>query len=345
MLGFLKNLLRPTKRPPGFLSFDVEALPLRAHENAVAELIWGKTPEGDFGIRRICGILRGHGLRANFLVDMAAAVLYGDAAVREVTDYLLGEGHEVHAHLHPELLADRWCFKKAGIRERRMAEFGQRMSDAMTKFSAVTYSRLTGKQPFLFRSGSYQFNRHTISGARKAGFRALSNYNAKKHLGILPFEHTAARMDPFRWTDEDIVEIPVDISSPEKSKWRNFLAHAEETKSKPAEKTCNLVFHSWSLLRRDENGHHREFGPELEKQFHEICVHMKRGWRVMGYGEYLAEAPVMPDVASNQCMAPAARGRPEAAQCPDCGAIVAVGIPNHLPCPGCPGGNLIPLSD
>ena len=108
-----------------FISFDVEALPIRAPEDALDTLIWGKTKQGEYGIARLSRILGEHGLKGNFLIDMAAVELYGDAPLREVCGFLQSEGHEVHAHLHPELLADRWGFKRLGIRQRRMAEMDQ----------------------------------------------------------------------------------------------------------------------------------------------------------------------------------------------------------------------------
>lgn len=333
------NFFRRKPSPTAFFSFDVEALPFRAAADPLGTLVWGKTSAGEYGIRRLSGILREHKLRGNFLVDMAACQLYGDTAMREVTDFLLGEGHEVHAHLHPELLADIWLFKGTGIRGRRMAEMDQCMSDALLKFSAVTFARIVGKPPVLFRSGSYQFNLHTVTAAQKAGFRALSNYNAKRHFSMLPFEPVATRMEPFRWT-EGIVEIPVDISSPEKSRWKEFLSQVETAREKSVEKTCNLVFHSWSLLRRDENGHHREFGPELEEQFHQICAHMAGISRVLGYEEYLNEQPPLSNVETEQCTELPPIAITKAKQCPDCGTVVAAVIAKGPECPGCGGSRL-----
>lgn len=338
MLSFFKTFQRPV-RSPAFISFDVEALPYRVQKDPLNTLIWGKTSSGEHGIRRLSAILREHKLKGNFFVEMAACQLYGEAAMREVTAFLLEEGHEVHAHLHPELLADEWQFKRIGVKAQQMGGMDQHMSEALLRFTSTVFERLVGKRPSLFRSGSYRFNQHTIKAAKNEGFHTLSNYNFKRHFSMLPFDPIAARMEPFRWTN-GIVEIPVDISSPEKSKWTDFLGQVDETQVKTSAKTCNLVFHSWSLLRRDKNGHHCEFGPELEEQFHKICDHLAASFRVWGYEEYLSQKLVFSHVDVDQCTGRSPISISKAKQCPDCGAVVSARISRGWKCPGCGGNRL-----
>jgi hypothetical protein len=338
MLSFLKSFQRQVL-PPAFISFDVEALPFRAAKAPLDTLIWGKTSAGEYGIKRLSAILREYKLKGNFLVEMAACHLYGDAAMREVTDFLLEEGHEVHAHLHPELLADEWLFKHVGVKARSMAGMDQRMSESLLRFTATAFERLVGNRPSLFRSGSYQFNQHTVTAAKKEGYSTLSNYNSKRHFSMLPYDPIASRMEPYRWTN-GIAEIPVDISSPEKTRWEEFVSQVEMTQLKPTEKTCNLVFHSWSLLRRDEKGHHGEFGPELEEQFQKICSHLAGTFRVWGYEEYLNRKLPLSEVGVEQCTVRTPAALKKAKQCPDCGAVVSAKVAKGAECPGCGGERL-----
>lgn len=341
MLSFLKSFRRQTP-PPAFISFDVEALPFRAQRDPLETLIWGKTSAGEYGIRRLSAILREHKLKGNFLVELAAGHLYGEAAMREVMEFLLSEGHEVHAHLHPELLADAWKFRGVGVKARSMAGMDERMSESLLRYSAVMFERLVGKRPSLFRSGSYQFNRHTVRAAKTEGFSILSNYNSKRHFSMLPFDQVATRMEPFRWSN-GVVEIPVDISSPEKGKWEDYLSQVKTTQEKPSEKTCNLVFHSWTLLRRDENGHHSEFGPELETQFHEICAHVAGSFRAWGYEEYASRPLDLSEVSVDRCTALAPIKITKAVQCPDCGAVCAKSVAKAPECPGCGSPRMVAL--
>ncbi|HNG86967.1 hypothetical protein [Accumulibacter sp.] len=89
-------------KPSAFLSFDVEALPGRAAADPIDTLVWGRLNGEEYGIKRICRILREYGLKANFLIDLSGCLLYGDRVIGEIGRYLLGEGHELHAHLHSE---------------------------------------------------------------------------------------------------------------------------------------------------------------------------------------------------------------------------------------------------
>lgn len=323
-------------RVDAFISFDVEALPIRAPADAVNTLIWGKTPDGEHGIRRLSRILREHKLKGNFLVDMAGVELYGEAALREVCAFLQSEGHEVHAHLHPEVLAGQWGFKRLGIRPRRMAEMDEGLSDMLLAFTADRFTRVAEAEPFLFRSGGYFFNAHTIAAAKKAGFQALSNYNAVRHENILMYEPVAERMTPFSW-DGGIAEIPVDISSPEKSSWQSFQQKFNLTQKKMPRPTCNLVFHSWSLLRRNERGFHLEFGPELEEQFQKICAFLTANTRVSGYREYLQCQVPLPVASSKRCLTHRAIPIPVSKFCRSCRQLHLLSKTNGEFCPKCKG--------
>jgi hypothetical protein len=268
------------------------------------------------------------------MVDMAACQLYGMDAMRGVMDYLLSSGHEVHAHLHAEELASKWSHPAAGIRQRMMAKMDDVLSEAHLSYTVDRFAALTGQAPFMFRSGGYHFNRHTVECAKRAGFEALSNYKHSRHGNILLRDQVAEKMQPFRWKC-GLAEIPVDISSPEKGHLKNYLSNFNKAMKKEPVKTCNVVLHSWSLLHRDENGHHREHGPELEEQFHRICAHLRENSRVMGYREYLESNPLLPEVDESRCLSVDPVAIRAAKQCVRCRSIVAEGLVPDSVCPAC----------
>jgi hypothetical protein len=330
----LRSLIqRAEGGPVSFISFDIEALPFRNPESPLDSLIWGKTPSGEYGIKRLCAILDEHRIKGNFMVDMAACQLYGTDAMREVMEYLLSSGHEVHAHLHPEELANIWGYQSLGIASTRFAEVGGVLNHSYLSYTFDRFVELTGKGPYLFRSGSYQFNRHTIEHACGLGFHAMSNYNQSRHGDIIKDE-VALKMHPFRWKC-GLAEIPVDISSPEKGAWKNFVSNFDKAMGKEPVKTCNVVLHSWSLLHRDEKGHHREHGPELEEQFHRICAHLRENSRVMGYREYLEANPILPEVDESKCLSVDPFAIHGARQCVKCRSIVAESVVPDGVCPAC----------
>jgi len=319
---------------PVFLSFDVEALLIRAPDDHVNRLIWGKTATGEYGIRRLSSILRQYKLRGNFLVDLAACHIHGEDAVREVFDFLLSEGHEVQAHLHPEMLADSWKTERTGVKGRRFDDLDRFMTVSLLEYTVRKYRNLAHRDPFLFRSGSYLFNRHTIDVAKEVGFVALSNYNVKRHDAVVGMESPAREMNPFRW-DSGIFEIPVDISSPEKLSVQEFHKRWSRAQHSKKSKTFNLVSHSWTLLRRNENGHFMEFAPEHEERMHQICEALASEARVLGYEEYLAGNPPETVVNGRGLPSVAPFNISQARRCLDCHAIISPDVLEAGVCKDC----------
>lgn len=331
---------RTLKDTPVFLSFDVEALLIRAPDDHVNRLIWGKTATGEYGIRRLSNILRQHKLKGNFLIDLAACHIHGEDKVREVFEFLLSEGHEVHAHLHPEMLADSWQFGRTGVRGRRFNDLDQFMTLSLLTYTARKFRALAQRDPFLFRSGSYLFNRHTISAAKKAGFSALSNYNVRRNGAVLDVESPARAMNPFRW-DNGIMEMPVDISSPEKLTWQEFHKRWSNAHRSKASKTFNLVSHSWTLLRRDENDHFMIHAPELEERFQQICAGLSGNARVMGYEEYLTQNPPETIVNGEGLPSVATFNIKRAWRCTACLAIMATCVIEGNMCKNCGSSRIV----
>lgn len=333
---------RSLKDTPVFLSFDVEALLIRAPDDHVNRLIWGKTASGEYGIRRLSSILRQHKLKGNFLIDLAACHIHGEEKVREVFDFLLSEGHEVHAHLHPEMLAESWKLERTGVRARRFDDLDQFLTVSLLTYTARKFRDFANRDPFLFRSGSYLFNRHTIDAAKKAGFAALSNYNVRRHNDVLPLESPARAMNPFCW-DNGVMEMPVDISSPEKLTWREFHKRWSNVDRTKESRTFNLVSHSWTLLKRDENDHFMEFAPEHEERFHRICQGLSGGARVMGYEEYLTQNPpgTVVDGSGLPTIAPFDIKR--AIRCRTCLAIMSPDVLEGGVCKNCGSSKVFPF--
>lgn len=331
----LRSFFSPAvKDAPVFISFDVEALLIRAPDDHVNRLIWGKTAGGEYGIRRLSDILRQHKLRGNFLVDLAACHIHGEKKVQEVFDFLLGEGHEVHAHLHPEMLADSWKHERTGVKGRRFDDLDRFMTESLMKYTAQKFRDLARRDPFLFRSGSYLFNRHTVDAAKSAGFSALSNYNVKRHDAALAPDSLARRMDPFCW-DNGVIEVPVDISSPERLTWHEFQKRWSVACRSKDSKIFNLVSHSWTLLKRDENGHFMDFAPELEERFHRICEGLSGKAQVLGYEEYLTKYPPEITVERNPLPSIVPFRITKARRCLSCFAIMSPDVLEGKICKNC----------
>jgi len=151
--------------------------------------------------------------------------------------------------------------------------------------------RTAGKPPYVFRAGSYRFNEHGVRAAGDIGLTALSNVKPPHIADVAVDGDAVPYREPFRW-DNGLVEIPVDVSSPEVGHFTTYLArYADARARKPVRPTFNVVMHSWSLLRRNSEGFHDSFAPEYEDRLHQICEHAARHGRARGYAEYLASLP------------------------------------------------------
>lgn len=289
-----------------FFSFDVEASPDRSDGDAIDTLVWGRLGGQEVGIRRICGVLEQYGITGNFLVDFASCLSRGDRRAREIVDFLLGRGHEVHVHLHPAWLARDWGLRIGNGRSSNLDRTGYEMSRRLLDFAVAKYEQFTGERARMFRSGSYQMNSFMVLAAGSLGIEALSNVRAGRLKSTLAGWEAAASLEPFRW-ENGVLEIPVDASSPEAGTWDTYHRRFENAlRRKTFESTFNLVMHSWSLIRRNENRIHDTYDPELEQRLHELCAHAAENGKAIGYNRYMdTTKPLRPMVTFDRIQQPA----------------------------------------
>jgi hypothetical protein len=277
-----------------FFSFDVEAASGRASGDPIDSLVWGRLDGGEYGIGRICDVLEQYGIRGNFLVDFATCGFEGPAKLGRIVDFLGGRGHEVHMHLHPEWLAEVWGLPlieghlpTGAIGGAHLDSTPYEMCRRLLEFTVNQYETYVGRPPRLFRSGAYRMSPQLILAAGSLGIEALSNARGDTIRDTAAGGDPAPAGEPFRW-ENGVLELPVDVSSPEAGKFQNYLARYENAVTrKLSERTFNVVMHSWSLLRRNEQGVHDAYGPDLEQRLHEMCEHATNHGRTYGYGEYL----------------------------------------------------------
>lgn len=323
------------RRPTGFLSFDIEALPMRAPGEWVDRLIWGITPEGECGVRRICRVLSEHKLKATFMVDMVGCLLHGDDSIAPVVDYLLTEGHDVQVHLHSEWLVRLWKLFPGVHHPVGMHELDSVVSRAALDFSIHKFRSLTGNDPIVFRSGGCHFNRHTIEAARAAGFRALSNFNADRHAGIWKVAGAAACNEPFDWGG--IVEIPFDIApeplSTDLMKTVTALQRARNRKKHLS--TFNVLLHSWSLISRNPQGFHLTYEPEHERRLHEICALLESQTVCSTYSEYLLAQTKFTDAGETLCFADLLDLGEDHVECGECRSLLGINRAVPEQCSSC----------
>jgi len=269
-----------------FVSFDVEALPGRARDDHVQRLIWGKFQREEHGIRRICQILNEYKIKGNFLIDLSACALYGDGAVQEVGDYLLEQGHELHAHLHSEWLLRQWGVKGNYQGPAGLDQLDLPTNQILLRHTHRKFHHLFGHEPQVFRGGGYHFNEFTIAAAQAAGFKCLSNFNAQRHAHRVTLDDDSRENEAFAW-ENGLLELPVDFSpEPLSFPKEHYLGQFGRVLRRKKNKTFNLTLHSWSLLRREGN---HFTGPAVahEERLREILEHLLQHTTPMGYSDFL----------------------------------------------------------
>ncbi|MPS77569.1 MAG: methyltransferase domain-containing protein [Achromobacter sp.] len=322
-------------KPISFLSFDVEALPGRAEKDHVDRLMWGKVDGGEYGVRKICEILHDYNLKANFLIDLSACALHGDKPVAEVGKYILGEGHELHTHLHSEWLVRTWGIKGVFNGPPGLDQLDEDLNLSFLQYSYLKFFQLFGRTPDVFRGGGFTFNGHTVKAAGEVGFRGLSNFNTHRHEQMLAVGQDSANNEPFRW-DNGLVELPVDFSpEPLSFDINKYFGWFDRVQDRKKIKTFNLTMHSWSLLKKTGN-FFDAFSPAHEDRLRYICEHLSEHTEVMGYSEYL-DATVLPPVSLEyfKYEAAALNAGQNLVACNICRARFTLG--NNDVCPGCGG--------
>jgi hypothetical protein len=278
----------PAARPVDiFFSVDVEASASRATGDPIDQLVWGRIGGQEYGIARICRVLEEHGLVGNFMVDFVTCARRGDGVLQEIIDYLGGRGHEVHMHLHPETLAEY----RVNGNDVHLDRAPYDMSRSLLELALTPYTRFVGRKPYVFRSAGYRINDHLVRAAGDLGFGAMTNLKPNTLIDIAIGGDEVPYREPFVW-ENGVREIPVDVSSPEVGGFRNYLTkYHDAIARKPTRPTFNVVMHSWSLMRRNDNGQHDTHAPEYEQRLHEMCEHAATQGRVRGYAEYLESLP------------------------------------------------------
>jgi len=341
----IEKVTDPDRPVDFFLSFDVEALPERATSDHIDRLVWGKVDGGEYGIRRICDVLAQYGLKGNFMLDYASCTREGERAMREIIDFLAGRGHEIHLHLHAEWLVRWWGSHLDPPLYLDGSTYP--MARRMIEYTMRRHVEFTGEPPRVFRAGGYRVNPDFILAAGALGIEALTNIR----YGMLVPDVDAGgdvvdAREPFVW-ENGIVEIPVDLSpDPLSESFEKFLGRFDiVARRKQTERTFNVVMHSWSLMRRNEAGHHDAFDPSHEERLSQMCELIVQHGRARGYAEYLDQrhlarptvrlsritvAPPEPNVhfegidaaTCNVCDAVFARAAMVAGVCPSCEARV-----------------------
>lgn len=240
------------------ITIDVEAQPGRASQDHVERLIYGNFPgKGRAGIVEMMDIADRYHVKLSFFLDVLEEVIY-PKQIEAVARLIVGRGHDLQLHTHPENMPDTF-FAKLGFPRKLSNDFTG--SEAAALFGEV--KNLVGGwglPPFVaYRAGSYRYSPGLVQAMPGAGISFSYNYNVvapaqrKYHLQNIPM---------FRW-ENDLIEIPVsfvgeagaslvrfdDMTYLPSGNPQDAYAMIDRFQSQwPAPNVLVMMLHSWSLL-------------------------------------------------------------------------------------------------
>jgi hypothetical protein len=227
------------------ISVDVEALPGRANEDYVNKLIYGKFDGGEYGIGRLCDIFERTGIKATFFVDFACCCVHGDEGIFEAARYLLGRGHDVQLHMHPEIYVRKM---RPDVKLEEFPSFETlpyEIAEEVLAYGIDKYEQALGCKPSIFRPGGMRKNDAMYRACYDLGLLAVSatfqGYDAPLWANL--------RNNPLVKFDFGTVELPLDRALDPLVRWPKFESDLEGTLKLKG--VISYLIHSWSLLYRD----------------------------------------------------------------------------------------------
>jgi hypothetical protein len=196
-----------------FLTVDTEFWP-RAdipaadkYVEAVNRDIYGRTPDGEFGLRFQLDLLNSFGLRAVFFIEALHASVVGLGPLREMVQVVQQAGHDPQLHLHPE-----W------VPEMRDPIVAPRMTEYMHDFTQDEQARLIGEglqmmrqcgavSVCAFRAGNYGADRATLRALAQTGIQYDTSYNVAYLDGACRIGTDSPMLQPGPL--EGVCEVPI----------------------------------------------------------------------------------------------------------------------------------------
>lgn len=352
------------------LTVDVEAFELRAKTRPLEKLIWGRFPEGDYGLERIMSLAEALGIKLSMFLDYPEYYAYGDALL-DVGREIRRRGHDLNLHLHLDCIP-RGYFAQRGLPEGLdLNTFTDEVATASISDLLELHSRVSSDAPVALRGGGYRYNAALLRAMRGLGVPMSCNYNPAAKLQ--PFSLGPKRQ--FRW-ETGTLELPV-------ATLYGFLDRAYPihfnfniglfTQQDPAASLANtqtfldqfyeqygedavavFVLHSWSFLRMDGGGEFSIVDPTAPERLRAFLEHWGKTAEFVTAREVaeLAEAgalavdgPVaIPSLMLTResdkmpAQPPAPTPNPATACCPICGTPTSAFVDYNGPkrqCSGC----------
>jgi hypothetical protein len=298
-----------------FITVDVELRIGRATltPSGLAEAmragIYGRTPEGDFGLPFKLRTLNSHGLKGVFFVESLSASALGVDPLRETVDLISGAGQESQLHVHAEWLSLMSEPILAGRTGRNMRDFSEDEQTRLIGAALANFHAASGRRPTAFRAGNYGANFSTLRALARNGIFVDTSYNAC-YLGDPCDMQTPQPLVRPQYFD-DVLELPVTFFED----WPGHMRHAQVGACSFGEMSSMLmqawrkgwgsfviVSHSFELMNRART----RADPIATRRFADLCRFLAENrdkFHTCGFAELdsqrFSPEPVSPPLKSN----------------------------------------------
>lgn len=252
------------------ITVDVEAQPRRARDAPLERLVWGRFPNGSWGIGEMMDLAEKHGIPLTMFLDYAEEHLYGESLL-DVGREIHSRGHDLQLHLHQQFLSDDFYAASNVTRVRSLTDVSVDAARALVEFVCDAHRRTVGEAPLAFRGGGYQYNGTLLGELKAHGVRLDSSCNPARtnqpmKLGARaqfqwnggPFEVPISTLERFRGSSvfaEHNFNSMIFMKHPVEDGVKGHLEFLDQFYAEHGEDAiATLVMHSWSLLRLDTAG-------------------------------------------------------------------------------------------
>jgi len=179
------------------ITVDVEASPFRQSADHVERLIWGRFGGEELGIGRMMAIANRYKRPLAFFVDLCETPRY-PGAFDEIAQAILGEGHDLQLHAHPEILPpDFWKDRKISPATSNLSVFGREQAFSLFEFLTDSALRVGQTRPVAFRGGGFRYNDSVLDAMAAYGVTLGFNYRYK----ATHQSNNSELLPAFRWSN------------------------------------------------------------------------------------------------------------------------------------------------
>ncbi|MFT6734143.1 MAG: hypothetical protein ACJAS9_002338 [Polaribacter sp.] len=265
-----------------FLTIDTELwLLYNDFEKDFDSAIYGKTPQGDFGVTHQLETFAEYGLNATFFVEPLFTLQYGKKPLQQLIEKINSYDQEVGLHIHTE-----W-FNTTGAHILDNKKLGQNIKDyseaeqtSIIKVGLELLEEAGAKKITSFRAGNYGGDFNTLKALHNNNLLYDTSYNVPYLNNICNMDTGINLQDATKM--EEVVEYPVtyfkdygehkrhlQLTACSLSEIKHVLTQAYQQQRH----SCTIVLHSFEWIKRIRKNQFRDHTVDKVclKRFHKLC--------------------------------------------------------------------------